>query len=67
MKVRSAMIAEDITQQLIAKQIEEPYFALQFEETTDIANHARLIIYCLFSNKSVDKFVQHFLCCLPIG
>ena len=67
MTVRSAMIAEDIKQQLIANLIEAPCFALQFDETTDIGNDAQLIVHCRFPNKSVGKIVEHFLFCLPVG
>ena len=67
MTARSAMIAGDIKQQLIANLIEAPCFALQLDETTDISNDAQLIVYCRFPNKSVGKIVKHFLFCLPVG
>ena len=67
MTARSAMIAEDIKQQLIANLIESPCFALQFDETTDIGNDAQRFVYCRFPNKSVGKIVEHFLFCLPVG
>ena len=60
------MIAEDMNQQLIAKLIEASCFALQFDETTDITNHAQLIVYCRFPSKSVGKLFNIF-CCFPIG
>ena len=59
------MIADDIKQQLIAKLKEAPFFALQFDETTDIKNNAQLIVYCRFPDKSVKKIVEHCLFCLP--
>ena len=61
------MIAEDIKQQLIAKLIKAPCFALQFDEIKDIKNHAQLIVYCRFPNESVKKIVEHYLSCLPVG
>ena len=64
MSVRSFIIAEDMKPQMIAKLIEALCFASQFDKTT---NHAQLIVYCRFPNKSAGKIVQHFLCCLPIG
>ena len=67
MTARSAMIAEDIKQQLIANFIEAPCSALQFDETTDIGNDTQLIVYCRFPNKSIGKIVGHFLFCLPQG
>ena len=54
------MIAEDMKQQLIAKLIEALCFASQFDKTTDITNHAQLIVYCRFPNKSVGQIVKHF-------
>ena len=67
MTVRSVMIAEDIKKQLIAKLIEAPCFALQFDETTDITNDAQLIVYFRFPNKAVGEIVEHFLFCLSVG
>ena len=67
MKVRSAMIAEDMKQQLIAKLIKAPCFAMEFDKKTDITSYGQLIVYCRFPNKIIGKIVQHFLCYLPIG
>ena len=61
------MIVEDIKLQSIAKLMETPCFALQFDKTTDIKNDAQLIVYCRFPNESVKKIGEHYLFCLPVG
>lgn len=66
MAVRGTMIAQDLKLQLIAKLMDTPCFALQFDETTDIKNDAQLIFYCRCPATSVGKIVKHFLFCPPI-
>lgn len=42
MKLRSTVIAEDLKHQLMAILLEAPFFALLFDETTDIKNDCAL-------------------------
>ncbi|XP_078256189.1 protein FAM200A-like [Rhinoraja longicauda] len=67
MKLRSTMIAEDVKHQLMAKLLEAPFFALQFDEPMDIKNDAQLIVHCRLPDQSLGKIVEHYLFGVPVG
>lgn len=59
MKRRINELALDIQNQLIQKLKNSVFFAIQYDESTDVANCCQLLIYCRFIN---EKTLQKSLC-----
>ncbi|XP_076047489.1 zinc finger BED domain-containing protein 5-like [Oratosquilla oratoria] len=54
-------MAEDVTVQLLEQVKNSEYFALQLDESTDVANKAQLLVYIRFISEG--KFVEEILFC----
>ena len=63
---RSQIIATDLEDQMIQKLKKAPLFAIQLDETTDIASQAQLIVFCRFTVTACEKITKHYLFCKPL-
>lgn len=54
-------MAEDVTVQLLEQVKNSEYFALQLDESTDVANKAQLLVYIRFISE--EKIVEEVLFC----
>lgn len=61
---RISDMAEDVTEQLLEQVKDSPCFALQLDESTDVANAAQLLVYVRFIRDG--KFVEELLFCKEI-
>ena len=58
-------MAEDVTVQLLEKVRNSEYFALQLDESTDVANEAQLLVYIRFIREG--KCIEEILFCKAIN
>lgn len=57
-------MAEDVTEQVLIQVKDSPFFSLQLDESTDVANAAQLLVYVRFIRD--EKFVEELLFCEEI-
>ena len=60
-KTRMNELPDSIKGQVVSKILSSPFFVLQLDESTDVANIAQLLVYCSYITTKVFK--QHFLSC----
>jgi len=57
-------IAADIEEKVIAKIKESPFFSIQLDESTDVANISQLLVYSRYvHDKSIE---EEFMFCQPL-
>lgn len=54
-------MSNDIEENVCSNKLQNSYFALQVDESTDITNKAQLLAFIRFINE--DRIVNQFLCC----
>ena len=60
-KTRMNELPDSIKGQVVSKILSSPFFVLQLDESTDVANIAQLLVYCSYITTKVFK--QDFLSC----
>lgn len=64
-KNRIAEMSENIKENVVSKILSSPFFSLQLDESTDVANISQLLV---FSRYITDKGIeQEFIFCRPLG
>jgi len=63
-KRRIDELAEDIKTQVVKKVKDSPFFSIQCDETTDLAQNCQLIVYCRFVDDGTLKEEMLFCECL---
>lgn len=54
----------DVLSQVVERVRESPYFAIQLDESTDIANQAQLLVFIRYLHE--NNFEENFLFCKPL-
>lgn len=63
-KRRIQDMSQDVLSQVLERVKESPYFAIQLDESTDIANQAQLLVFIRYVNN--NNFEENFLFCQPL-
>jgi len=59
-------MSNDIENQIIEKIKKSTFYAIQHDESTDINNEAKLLVYVRYVNTDLNDIQEEFFCCLNL-